>query len=128
MEFAVIIILLSLLQYTYFAYQVGAKRGEYDVPAPKVSGNETWERYLRVQQNTLEQLVLFVPGMFAFSYYISGVWVLVPGIAYLVGRQLYAASYVKDPSSRTMGFMLTFGANMVVVIGGLIGAGMAVAS
>ena len=122
MEYAVIIIMLSLLQYTYFSFLVGASRGKREVSAPKIAGNELWERSFRVQQNTLEQLIVFVPGVLAFSVYVSSTWVFLPGAAYLVGRQIYAYLYVKDPASRAPGFLLSFLANMALVFGSLIGA------
>ncbi len=120
MEYAVIIILLSLLQYTYFAFAVGANRVKLKVVAPLTEGNDVWQRHFRVQQNTLEQLIVFIPGMLAFSHYISSIWVVLPGVAFLFGRQWYAYLYVKDPKKRGPGFMLTFVANMVLVIGSLI--------
>ena len=128
MEYAITIILLSLLQYTYFSFLVGASRGKHEVQAPKVAGNDIWERSFRVQQNTLEQLIVFIPGMLAFSLYVSNIWVLIPGITFLVGRQVYAYLYVKEPKSRAPGFLLTFFANMVLVFGSLIGIGLQLAS
>ena len=128
MEYPVIIIMLALLQYTYFAFSVGSARGKYNVSAPQIAGNDIWERYFRVQQNTLEQLIVFIPGMIAFSAYVSSVWVVIPGVTYLVGRQLYSHLYIKDPAGRGPGFLLTFLANMVLVIGTLIGAALQLAS
>lgn len=121
MEFAVIIILLSLLQYTYFAFAVGANRVKLKVAAPMTEGNEVWQRHFRVQQNTLEQLIVFIPGMLAFSHYVSNIWVILPGVAFLMGRQWYAYLYVNNPKKRGPGFMLTFIANMALVFGSLIG-------
>ena len=127
MEYTVIIILLSLLQYTYFSYLVGVSRGKYEVKAPKTSGNDIWERSFRVHQNTMEQLVIFIPGMLAFGVYVSSTWVAVPGIAFLIGRQLYAHFYVQEPSKRKPGALLTFLANMLLVLGSLIGIGLQLA-
>ncbi len=124
MEYAIFIIMLALLQYTYFSFAVGSARGKYEVKAPKTAGDEIWERTFRVQQNTLEQLIAFMPGMLAFSVYVSSIWVLVPGIMFLVGRQLYSHLYIKDPKSRTPGFLLTFFANMILIFGTLIGIAM----
>lgn len=124
MEYAVIIILLALLQYTYFSFVVGSQRGKLKVSAPFTEGNDVWQRYFRVQQNTLEQLIVFIPGMLAFSHYVSSTWVVLPGVAYLIGRQLYAYQYVKSPKSRAPGFLMTFLANMALVIGSLIGVVM----
>jgi hypothetical protein len=42
-----------------------------------MTGDPDFERVLRVQQNTLEQLVFFPPLLWLFSFYISPLWVLV---------------------------------------------------
>jgi glutathione S-transferase len=120
MEYTAAIILLSLAQYLVFTVRVGAARSKYGVEAPHTSGNENWERLFRVQQNTLEQLVVFVPAMVMFGMYVSALWVLVPGVLYLVGRQLYSWEYLKDPKSRGPGMALTLLANAALIIGVLI--------
>jgi glutathione S-transferase len=124
MEYTVLIVLLALAQYTWFTVRVGISRGKYSVDAPKTSGNETWERLFRVQQNTMEQLVLFIPAMLAFSFYLSARWALIPGILFLVGRQLYSSEYIGKPPSRTPGMTLTLLANAVLLVGALIGIGL----
>ena len=121
MEKVALLVLLSLLQYVYFTILVGTKRGKYGVTAPAVSGNEVWERFFRVQQNTLEQLIVFIPAIYIFAAYLSPKWALIPGGVYLIGRQLYSMSYAKDPKTRTIGFSLTFLAQVVLLLGGLFG-------
>lgn len=120
MEKAVLVILLALVQYTWFSLRVGIARGKYGVNAPQTTGDENWERLFRVQQNTMEQMILFVPGMLAFAFYVSALWSLVPGLVYLVGRQLYSYEYVSNPKSRTPGMAMTLLANAVLVAGALI--------
>ena len=44
------------------------------------------------------------------------------GVLYLVGRELYAASYAKEPGKRGPGFGLSFLPTVVLIIGGLVGA------
>ena len=124
MESAVLISLLALAQYIWFTGRTGLARGKYGVDAPNTTGNETWERIYRVQQNTMEQLVLFIPAMLAFSVYLSARWALVPGLVFLVGRQLYSWEYINKPSSRTPGMALTLLANVVLLVGALAGVGM----
>ena len=67
MELVTIVIALALIEYTVFGMLVGKARGKYGIDAPAISGNPIFERYYRVQQNTLEVLVLFIPGMWMFD-------------------------------------------------------------
>ena len=121
MIYAVLIILLALVQYLYFSIRVGAARGKYGISAPSTSGDEQFERLFRVQMNTLEQLIVFIPAMLAFAAYALPAWAWVPGVVYLAGRQLYAWAYVKDPASRGPGMGLTLLANAVLLGGALVG-------
>lgn len=121
MEHATLIVLLALLQYIWFTVRVGSKRGKYQVNAPACEGDETWERMFRVQQNTMEQLVIMIPAAYAFAYYTSGLWVLLPGVAFIIGRFLFSAEYIKDPKTRVPGMSLTLAANAGLVIGALVG-------
>ncbi len=49
------------------------------------------------------------------------------GLVFIAGRAIYLRDYVKDPAARTTGFMMTFGANVILLLGGLIGAAVALA-
>jgi uncharacterized membrane protein YecN with MAPEG domain len=119
MVYVDIVVALAAIQFLVFGMQVGAARGRYGVKAPAVSGNEIFERYFRVQQNTLESLVIFLPGIYLFSRYVNPVWAAGLGAVYLAGRQLYAISYVKNPASRGPGFGLSMIPTMVMLVGGL---------
>jgi glutathione S-transferase len=122
MAYVDIVTALALLQYLVFGFRVGRARGRYGVKAPAVTGNEVFERHFRVQQNTLEQLVVLVPGLYLFSHYLNPGIAAVLGLVYLIGRELFAASYVKDPAKREIGFGLSFLPSVILVLGGLIGA------
>ena len=71
MEFVAIVALLALLQYIYFATLVGQARGKYGVNGPAVTGHPVFERYFRVQMNTLELLIVLLPGLWLFAYYVG---------------------------------------------------------
>jgi glutathione S-transferase len=115
-----IVTALALLQFIVFGMQVGRARERYGVKAPAVTGNDQFERYFRVQQNTLETLVVFVPSLFLFSHYFNPLWATVLGVIYLIGRQVYAAAYVKDPAKRSAGYALTVLPVLALILGGLL--------
>jgi glutathione S-transferase len=122
-----IVTALALLQFIVFGFKVGRARGRYGIKAPAISGNETFERHFRVQQNTLEQLIVFLPGLYLFSHYYSPLVAAAIGVIYLIGREVYSMTYVKDPAKREVGYGLTFLPTVVLVLGGLFGAVRALA-
>jgi uncharacterized membrane protein YecN with MAPEG domain len=124
MEYATILLMLALIQYIFFTARTGLARGKDKVDAPACTGDEHFERVFRVQQNTMEQLIVFIPGMMAFAHLVSFDWVLVPGIGFILGRALYSRSYIRDPKTRAPGMVITMMSNVILVIGALIGAGL----
>jgi uncharacterized membrane protein YecN with MAPEG domain len=122
MAYVDIVTALALLQYLVFGFKVGRARGRYAVKAPAVVGNEIFERHFRVQQNTLEQLVVFLPGLYLFSHFFEPRVAAVFGLIYLIGRELFAYSYVKEPAKREIGFSLSALPSVILVLGGLFGA------
>ena len=124
MKSVAIVIVLALVQYLWFTVRVGAGRPKHGINAPRTSGDEAWERKFRVQQNTLEQLMLFIPAIVLFGYYLSPRWALLPGLLFLVGRQLYSYEYIKDPASRVPGMAMTLLANGVLLIGAGVGVAL----
>jgi glutathione S-transferase len=122
MAYVDIVTALALLQFTVFGFKVGRARGRYRVKAPAITGNEIFERFFRVQQNTLEQLIVFLPGLYLFSHYFNPVVAAVLGLVYLIGREIYSFTYVKDPAKRELGYGLTLLPTVILVVGGLIGA------
>jgi glutathione S-transferase len=117
-----IVTALALLQYMLIGFVVAKARGKYGIKPPATSGHEIFDRTFRVQQNTLEQMVAFLPALWLFGSYVSYGWGAMLGLAFIVGRTLYAIGYIASPEKRGPGFMIGLAANAVLVIGGLIGA------
>lgn len=124
MEYIAIIILVALTQFTFFAIRTGLARITYGVKAPSTAGHETWERLYRIHQNTMEQLIVFIPGMVIFAMYVSETWALLPSIVFIVGRRLYSFKYLKDLASRVTGMALTFLHTIGLGVAGLIWLGL----
>lgn len=124
MNYVHIVALLAIIQFIVFTMLVGAARGKYKISAPAMTGNEHFERAVRVQMNTLEQLVCFLPALLIASAYWPQHYVAAAGVVYLVGRTLYQRAYVADPAKRGLGFLLTFLPTTLLVLAGLAGAVM----
>ncbi len=116
-----IVALLALLLYLAFTVLVGRERMRARVVAPATTGDPAFERAFRVQQNTLEQLVVFLPALFLAGQYWSPNVIAGIGVVWLVGRVLYRFEYTKDPASRTAGFILTLLPTVVLVLAALWG-------
>ena len=121
MELVILVLLLAIAEYLFFTVQVGRARGRTELKAPAVSGDDEFERYFRVQQNTIEQLMIFVPSLIATGMFLSTVFAAVVGIAFIVGRAVYYVGYTQDPEKRGIGMIITFGSNVVLLLSGLVG-------
>jgi glutathione S-transferase len=122
MELPAIVILLALIEYTIFSFRVGGGRQAHSVEAPATSGNSDWEKLHRVHQNTLEQLIVFIPSLWLFSTYWSPTVGAAIGAIFVIARPIYAMAYVKSPPSRTLGFVAGFLATTVLLLGARVGA------
>jgi hypothetical protein len=122
MPYVHIVTALAVLQFIVFGFRVGAARERYGVKAPAITGNETFERLFRIQMNTLEQLIVLLPGLYLYSRYFSPYVAAALGVVYLLGRELYAFTYARDPAKRSVGYGLTFLPMVILLVGGLIGA------
>ena len=121
MEFVSVVILVALLEYMFFGLSAGQARVKYEVAAPATTGHPVFERTLRVQQNTLEQLIVFIPSTWLFATYINPLAAAILGIVFIVGRALYFQGYIADPEKRTTGFAIGFLANAILLLGSLVG-------
>ncbi len=122
MEYCAIVTVLALIQYLWFGIQVGSMRGAHQVEAPAMSGPPPFERAVRIHYNTMEQLVLFLPALWMFAYFVDPLWGAGFGLVYLTGRFVYRAAYLKDPAGRGAGFTLTVLPSAVMLLWVLVAA------
>lgn len=116
-----LVIVLAVVEVMVLGVLVGRGREKYGVPAPATSGHPTWERLNRAHQNSLEQLVLFIPLLFAYTLNAGLQTGIALGVVYLVARILYAVGYVRDPARRRVGAFLTFGVLAWLAVGAIVG-------
>ena len=122
MEPIAIVTVLALLQLFVLAYLVGKQRVKHGIKAPAISGAADFERAFRIHQNTMEQLVIFIPALWLFGYYVNALIGAGIGVVFIIARFVYRGSYLNDPSTRTAGFGIGALAMMALLLGGLVGA------
>jgi MAPEG family. len=121
MNYVDIVAMLAVLQYLVFGSLVSRARGTHGVKAPAVTGSEQFERLYRVQMNTLELLVAFIPALYVAARYWPTPYVAAFGSVYLIGRLLYWQAYVAA-SNRTLGFTLSLGPVAILALAALVPA------
>lgn len=122
MEAIAVVTILALLQFYVFGFQVGQMRARHGIKAPAITGHPEFERMFRVQQNTMEQLVIFLPALWIFGWLADPLWATAAGLLFIAGRYIYKRAYVADASKRGPGFAISSTAIAMLLIGGLISA------
>lgn len=117
-----LVAMMAIAQFLTFSVLVGRARVKYGVRAPAIMGSENFERAYRVQMNTLELLVAFIPALYVASKYWSSLFVAVCGVIYLIGRLVYRRSYLAAPDTRSFGFLLSFAPVVILILSAVVGA------
>ncbi len=120
-----LVTLLALLVYLWMSLRVGSARTKHNVPAPAMSGPDELMRVIRVHENTLEGLMLFLPALWLFALTTHDLWAAAIGIFYPIGRVVYALGYYKAANKRSLGFTIGGLATVVLLIGDLVTLAMA---
>ena len=123
MYLAYLAILAIVIEYGILGGMVSVARGRYKVSAPAITGHPEFERYYRVQQNTLEQLVVVIPSLWIYAVTLSPLWAAVLGFGFVVFRAQYAYGYYKSALKRHYGFMWGAWCTGILLLGALFGVG-----
>jgi glutathione S-transferase len=108
---------LAIAQYLHFGALTGRARRDSGLKAPAITGHEGFEKMYRVQMNTMETMVAFLPSLFLAANHWPAVLVAALGAVYLVGRYLYWRGYVSStPSKRGTGFMLSIVPTIILLV------------
>jgi glutathione S-transferase len=113
--------LLDMVLYFLLTFNVARARGKYKVEPPNVDGPPEFRRIFRVQQNTLEHLMLHLPLMWIAAYAMDDVFAAAFGSIWTLGRVLYAVRYYQKANRRIKGFLISLFANAVLLLGALAG-------
>ncbi|MGY4474684.1 MAPEG family protein [Bradyrhizobium sp. USDA 3364] len=120
--YTAIVTCLAVALYFFFATQVARARIRYGVKLPAISGNADFERIYRIQMNTLEWSVIFLPSLWLFAVYVGDPWAAIVGLLWIVGRIVYFLGYREAVPKRTPGFAIQATASIILWAGALGGA------
>jgi len=116
-----VITLLALVVLIWVSFIVGHYRKKYNIKAPATTGDPHFERAFRVQMNTIESAILFLPALWLAARWGGASVVEVAGGAWIAGRIIYALTYLKDPAKRSAGFGISFLAIVVLMADAALG-------
>ena len=109
--------LLAVLIALWTAIRVARTRGRVKIPPPTTTGSPELECALRVQANTVEQFIIFLPALWLAALYFQG-WIPgVLGILWCLGRILYALGYrAEKPGGREPGFFTAILSTLALIV------------
>ena len=115
-----LVVALTVLLLAYVSYTVGRARGRYGIHSPATTGHPDFERVYRVQMNTNESALMFLPSLWLFGQYLNPLIAGILGIVWLIARFWYAQAYVSG-RSRTVPFVIGGVIIVALLIGGIFG-------
>jgi glutathione S-transferase len=114
-----IVTLVSLLVYVWMILRIPGARRKSGIDAPAMTGHPELERHIRIQANTVEWLVIYLPSLWLFAIYWSDRVAAALGVIWMIGRIIYALGYAADPKKREAGFIIQALATGVLLFGAL---------
>ncbi len=112
----------ALCVYCFCFAKVGQARSKHEVKAPSIEGPEDFQRVFRVHQNMVEQMIFHLPAMWLFAAAWGDFWAGLLGFVFVIGRIVYAFGYYEAAEKRGRGFSISSMASIVLALGALIGA------
>jgi glutathione S-transferase len=116
-----LVTVLALGMYQTTTILVGRARLQHRVKPPATTGPEGFERALRVQQNTLEQLVFFLPAFWLAVDFGPVGPACILGFVWVGARIGYAVGYLQAPEKRGPGFGLALISSVILLVMAFVG-------
>lgn len=111
-----LVVLLTVLLLFAVTVLTGRARRKYAIKAPATSGHPMFERVYRIQMNTLEHAVIFLPALWVAARWGNPTWAGILGLVWLLGRVWYVPAYLSDPARRGPPFGLGMIALMLMIV------------
>lgn len=98
--------LLAMILYFVLIMRVGMRRGKLNIPGTELNLPHDLAVAQRVQINTTEHLVLFLPLLWMAASLSSDGYAACVGAVWVLGRIVYAAGYTRSFAGRTPGLLI----------------------
>ena len=72
MLYTAAVTMLAIILYVYMGFRVGRRAAPTRSSAPAMTGHPDFERAVRIQANTLEFMVIFLPSLWLAALYFGG--------------------------------------------------------
>ncbi len=95
-----LITLFIVLMLHWNAMRVGRARREYNIAAPAVSGHPVFETAYRIQMNTIEGVLTFLPTMWLTALLLQDALAAALGLSWVMARIWFALAYAREPEQR----------------------------
>ena len=112
---AAVTILTAMVMF-YTMTIVGRTRGKHKIFPPAMMGHPDVERALRVQGNTVEQVVIFLPLLWVATFYFHGWIPAALGLVWCLARVMYAIGYMQEANKRGPGFGIAALATVALLV------------
>ena len=114
-------VLLAVAVYAYATVLVGQARKAHGVQVPETTGPDGFIRAFRAHQNSVEQMVVFLPLVVITSALYGDLAGGAYALLFAVGRFLFVRGYNIAAEKRVTGFLMAMIANLLALIACLVG-------
>lgn len=111
-----LVVLLTVLLLLAVTFHTAVARGRFGIKAPATTGHPMFERAYRIQMNTLEHTVIFLPALWLAARWGNPTWAGILGLVWLAGRVAYVPAYLRDPAKRELPFGLAMIALLLLIV------------
>lgn len=121
MLLSALVTLLTIVLFFYMGFRVGQMRGKHNIKAPAMTGNDEFERAVRVHMNSMEGAIVFLPALWVATIWFGGYIPAITGAVWIIGRVVYMQGYMAAPEKRSTGFGIQALALLVLLVLGFWG-------
>jgi len=113
--------LVDIVIYFVFLINVGRARRKYKIDAPIMEGPDGFLRVIRVQENTVEQMIMHLPLLWISAFAMDDMFAAAFGAVWALSRVIYARGYYQKAKRRHKGFVIGTLVNAILMLGALAG-------